>query len=46
MSAAKLDSKNFTTEQATLFMTLMEYLISQAGAFQVLVYESSKQNLN
>ena len=33
-------------EQATLFMTLMEYLISQAGAFQVLVYESSKQNLN
>ena len=30
-------------EQATLFMTLMEYLISQAGALQVLVYKSSLQ---
>ena len=30
-------------EQATLFMTLMEYLISQAEALQVLVYKSSLQ---
>ena len=33
-------------ELATLFMTLIKYLISQTGALQILASKSSKQNLN
>ena len=33
-------------EQATLFMTLTEYLVSETRALQVLVSNTSKQILN
>ena len=46
MSAASHTSVCHRRKLATLFMNLIEQLISQARASQVLIYKNSKQNLD
>lgn len=46
MSAASHNSVCHRRKLATLFMNLIEQLISQARASQVLIYKNSKQNLD
>ena len=46
MSVTRRTSKRHQTEQATLFKTLIEYLISQTGTLQVLLSKYSVQFVN